>query len=78
MAQVKQSLIQMKIPKTFRELHQMRKLLFLRFQIKFTREMLRLNQGKKKNRVPILTEKFSEEELFPYLLSTGKFGYNAL
>ena len=39
--------------------------------------MLLLNQGKKKNRVPILTEKFSEEELFPYLLSTGKFGYNA-
>ena len=42
------------------------------------RKMLLLNQGRKKNRVSILTEKFREEELFPYLLSTGKFGYNAL
>ena len=37
--------------------------------------MLVLHQGKEK-KVSILSDKFFEEQAFPYLLPTGKFGYN--
>ena len=36
-------------PKTCTELHQIRQLLFLRFQIKLMRKMLPLHQGKEKH-----------------------------
>ena len=40
------------------------------------RKMLLLHQGKVK-KVSILSDEFFEEYAFPYLLPTGKFGYNS-
>ena len=39
--------------------------------------MLLLHQSKEKT-ASILSDKFCEEQVIPYLLPKGKFGYNAL
>ena len=39
------------------------------------KKMLVLHQGKEK-KVSILSDEFFEEQAFPYLLPTGKFGYD--
>ena len=39
---------------------------------------LLLHQGREKKAVSILSDDFSEEQAFPYLIPKGKFGCNAL
>ena len=57
------------------ELHQIRQILFPRLKKKLMGEMLFCTKTRKKT-ISTLSDKFFEEQAFPYLLPKGKCGYN--
>ena len=75
---MKQNMVQLRIHYVCTELHQMKETLFQNFHVIINEENSRIVQEQGKKPVLILSDKFCDEQSFPYLFPKGKFGKKLL
>ena len=71
---MKQNMVQLRIHYVCTELHEMKETLFQNFHVIINEENSRIVQEQGKKPVLILSDKFCDEQSFPYLFPKGKFG----